>query len=358
MRLSVRLYREPKYGYWYISVRQEGRRQRWSTGIKSRGKNPPEAAEAIRRRTELALAEGKPLVDTTLAPFLDEYLSYCETRNAPRTLVEKRRFKKLFLAYFGDVPLGMITRTSIEGYIKHRDVGAPTTNRELAMLKHALNYALDRELIIRNPAARFPKLPERRRDIRLLTTKELYTWFTWCRKEDRLMYDLSVIAFNTGQRPGDILKIKGGDINLEMELLKIIASKTGKTNYIPLNDIALAVLRRRSRKGYIFLGREGHLSYSPFYKRFLKAKAATGIEFRFYDFRHNAAIKLLEAGADVVTVSDILDHSDIKITRDYYLKIVDEKKRVALQRLAAKSASLKPYIPDDLTPSDFDDIDD
>jgi len=364
MRFSVKLYKDHRYGYWYICVNRGGQRERWSTGIKGKGKNPPEAAEAIRRRVEIALAEGKSLagVDVTLGPFLDNYLAYCETgkRNAPKTLIEKRRYKKTLLAYFGDVPLDTIDRASIEDYIRDRGAGAPTINRELAMLKHAFNYALDQGIVDRNPAARLPRLREPRRDIRILTEMELRRWFSWCRRHDPLLYDLSVIALNTGLRPGDILKIRGEDVNIEKGLLKAVMSKTGGTNYLPLNDAAAEVLGRRKRNGYIFPGRnpDEHLTYSPFYARFLATKRVTAIDFRFYDFRHNAAVRLLEAGADIVTVSDILGHSDIRVTREYYLKIVDRRKRAALQRLVTKVARVLPDIPEDLSPQDFEDVND
>ena len=345
----VRLYKE-RNGYWYVDIHNRGRRTRGSLGTRVK-----EVALAAARRIERDLAEGrKPFGHFTLAPFLDTYLQYCEGRNARRTIKDKDRFRELFLGIFGDVPIESISRSDIDRYVKVRNAGAATTNRELAMLKHALNFALDRELIPRNPAARVKMLPERRREIRILTTQELFTWFTWCRKNDIRLYNLSVIALNTGQRPGDILKIRGEDVNMEMGLIEVVVSKTGKTNYIPLNDITTAIFRRLRRKGYVFPGREGHLTYSPFYASFLRAKAATALSFRFYDFRHNAAIRLLEAGADIVTISDILGHADIKTTRDYYLPIVDKRKRAALQRLAAKSGGKMAEIPGDLSPSDFE----
>ena len=350
MRFSVKLYQEPKYGYWYIRVCQGGRRQRWSTGIRGRGKNPPEAAEAIRRQVELKLAEGKPLVNVTLKPFLDEYLFYCETRNAPRTLVEKHRYKKIILAHFGDVALDSISRNDIEGYVK-RGAGAPTVNRELAMIKHALNYALDRGLIERNPATRVKPLPEEKRPIPTISTQELYKWFSWCRTNDRLLYDLSAIAFNTGLRKGDILKIRGEDIDLGRELLTVAVQKLRKARvlYIPLNDAALKVLERRKQPGLVF-------EVKGLRSRIKRANKATGVNLKFGWFRHYCATALLNAGADLRTVQEILGHSQVTTT-EKYTAVVDERKRAALQRLAAKS-QVQPYIPENLTPQDFDDIED
>ena len=53
-------------------------------------------------------------------------------------------------------------------------------------------------------------------------------------------------------------------------------------------------------------------------KSFKKACEDMGIKnFRFHDLRHCCATKMVEAGVDLVTVSKILGHSDIKLTMRY-----------------------------------------
>ena len=67
----------------------------------------------------------------------------------------------------------------------------------------------------------------------------------------------------------------------------------------------------------------------------LASVAATGIKFRFMEFRHNCATALLETGADIHTVKEILGHSSITTTARY-LALVDERKRAAVERLGFK----------------------
>ena len=345
----VRLYKE-RNGYWYVDIHNRGRRTRGSLGTRVK-----EVALAAARRIERDLAEGrKPFGHFNLKSLLDAYLVYCDRirRNAETTLYNKRIYIKRYLGYFGNVPIEGITRGEIEGYLQGRNAGVPTLNRELTTLRHALNYAVDLNHLERNPAARIPLLPEERKPIRVLSTAELYTYFTWCRANDTLLYDISVIAFNTGLRRGDILKIRGEDIDLGRELLTVAVSKTKRPLYMPLNDIVLAVLRRRNRKGYIFPGQEG-LPLRGFKRRFTRAVRETSIKFVFSDFRKNCATALADAGADAFTIQKILGHSKITTT-ERYVEVADQKKRAALARLAAKSGGKKAEIPDDLKPSDFE----
>ena len=61
-------------------------------------------------------------------------------------------------------------------------------------------------------------------------------------------------------------------------------------------------------------------------------------EIRFHDLRHSAATLLLAQGVDLVTVSRILGHSDIRTTANIYSHIGTALKRDAPGRMAAALA--------------------
>jgi integrase len=212
----------------------------------------------------------------------------------------------------------------------------PTINRELTTLKHFFNFLTDLGCLEKNPANGVKKLHEKPKPIRLLTDDELERWFEWTKENDPLLYDLSVIAFNTGLRRSDVLKIKGEDIDINKRTLAVNISKLhGAELYIPLNDTAYKVLSRRKQPGYIFPSHASdHLT--DFYKRFRRARAAVGLnDFQFREFRHNCATRLLELGTDINTVKEILGHSEITTTARY-LKIIEDRKRRALEALGGR----------------------
>ena len=324
---------------FYVDIVVNGRRIRRSLGVKNKA-----AAEAARARLELTVAQGKPPFidgDIRLEDLIEVYLAYCEARNTTKTVSLKRTYLGRFLEFAGNVGVRSIKRADVENYLSGRAKSGeyPAVNRELTTLKHFLNFAIQRELIEKNPAVGIKKLPEKRRPTRLLSERELDAYFDYCHKNDPLLYDLSVVAYHTGLRRGDIVKIKGEDVDVERRTLTVVVSKRrGElTLTLPLNGTVHEVLARRSNDNgndYLFPGRNvDHIV--DFKRRFERAKKAIGVDFRFMEFRHNCATALLQSGVDIYTVKEILGHTSLTTT-ERYLKLVDERKRAALNKLDRK----------------------
>ena len=102
---------------------------------------------------------------------------------------------------------------------------------------------------------------------------------------------------------------------------------------VPIPAELAAVLRRlRRRSQWVFPNhkgeREGHLL-----RRLKQVARRAGVErATLHKFRHSYATRLLESGADIVTVQRLLGHSDLDTTRRYLNPDV-ERKRAAVQRL-------------------------
>ena len=72
-------------------------------------------------------------------------------------------------------------------------------------------------------------------------------------------------------------------------------------------------------------------------KGFKKACRDAGIKnLRFHDLRHNFASDLVETGVDIVTVSELLGHSDVNITAKRYSHPTPAHKKNAVEGLLAK----------------------
>lgn len=332
--MRVRIYKRKNSPYWYVSYSYNGKRYRYSLGATDR-QNANLKANEIERQLALGANPLKEAAKRTpLSRLIGEYLNYCERRNTKQTVATKTLYLDRFQAYTS-VPAEQIDRATIESYVTERlkIAGNPTINRELTTLKHFFNFLLERGYVDKNPVVGVKKLPEKPRPIKLLTDEELDRFFKWTRKNDPLIYDLCVIAFNTGLRKSDIIKIRGEDIDSDKRTLAVNVSKLkGAELYLPLNDPAYEVLSRRKKPGYVFESPEAeHLM--DFYKRFRRTREAVGLnDFQFREFRHNCATRLLELGVDINTVKELLGHADITTTARY-LKLVDERKRRAVQLL-------------------------
>jgi integrase len=74
-------------------------------------------------------------------------------------------------------------------------------------------------------------------------------------------------------------------------------------------------------------------------KGFNEARLAAGIpDFQLRDLRHSCATRLSDCGEELVTVADILGHTDIRMTRRYS-HAMHERKRQALEKIAVTSVS-------------------
>lgn len=131
-------------------------------------------------------------------------------------------------------------------------------------------------------------------------------------------------ALTTSLRSSGILGLKWKDIDLEKRRITIRAerSKSGKARVIPINRTLLAEFERlRSLNGgaseFVFLYKApgtGKLRPVKTVRHaFEGARARAGIEnFAFHDFRHTCGSRLIERGADPISVKDLLGHANLK----------------------------------------------
>ena len=287
----------------------------------------------IARKNQIYPADGAALNDV-----ITSYVAYCAARNKPRTISLKRTYLRRFVDFVGNVPIRDIKCYHVEDFMSHRafNGNAPANNRTLTVLKHFFNFAARRDLVEDNPCRGVKGFPEKRKPIKILGEDELKSYFDYCRANDFLLYGLSAIAFGTGLRRGDILKIRGGDVDGERRTLTVQVSKRNGelTLHLPLNGWVFAVLSRRKNEygdGYLFPGRNGY-HVVDFKRRFARAKKATGVEFRFGEFRHNCATALLRAGVNVYVVKELLGHTSVNTTARY-LKLLGDDLRAAVDKL-------------------------
>ncbi len=138
----------------------------------------------------------------------------------------------------------------------------------------------------------------------------------------------------TGIRWSDIEKLTWSEIHQDDQGYKIIfkQKKVRRQEYLPINESALEYLGKKGQpKERVFTG----LKYSGWHNAaLLNWVVSAGIpkKITFHCARHTHAILLLNAGVDIFTVSELLGHSEIKTTM-VYAKIVDQKKREAVNRL-------------------------
>lgn len=142
---------------------------------------------------------------------------------------------------------------------------------------------------------------------------------------DKAMLEL---LYATGMRISEIINLNLSDINLKMEYVKCLG-KGGKERIIPVGKKAKEAIisyleevrtRKFSDKKALFLTQRGDkFSRTGFWKTVKKYMKRTGISKSVspHTLRHSFATHLLECGADLRFVQEMLGHSDISTTQVY-----------------------------------------
>lgn len=138
------------------------------------------------------------------------------------------------------------------------------------------------------------------------------------------------LMYASGLRVSELINLKVNDIDLNMALLKTLG-KGSKERIIPIGDYALNYLRiyikeyrdlliKKNVNDYLFLNNHGNkLTRQGLFKILNKLAREQGIknELSPHTLRHSFATHLLNGGADLRSIQELLGHSDISTTQIY-----------------------------------------
>lgn len=143
---------------------------------------------------------------------------------------------------------------------------------------------------------------------------------------DRALFEL---IYSAGLRVSEAASLRMDRIHLREGVVRIIG-KGDKERLVPLGDEALAWMQRYLTEGRprlikaerpvdeIFVNRLGKpLSRKGMWKRFKEAAARAGVDAKLHTLRHSFATHLLQGGADLRSVQELLGHADISTTQIY-----------------------------------------
>jgi len=300
---------------FYIDYYFHGRRIRESIGSNRRGAEDALAA----RKADILRGEFRFQKDHRIffSDFAEEYLKYAK--------INKRSWKrdevcmKNLLPHLGDLLLSRIAPSDIESYKRERlkEVTPATVNRELSCLKYMFTVAEKLEKFEgKNPVKEVKFLQHRQYVFRVLTREEIKSLIN---AAVEYLKPILILALNTAMRKGEILNLKWNDVDFENRFLFIKETKSNVMRKIPMNDLVIKTLKSIETKSeFVFTSIKTGGCFKTVYNSFKTACQGAEInDCRFHDLRHTAATHMIQGGADVVTVSKILGHSDIKMTLKY-----------------------------------------
>lgn len=266
-----------------------------------------------------------------------EYLHSVKKTSANTELSYKRDLNKLvkYLAMQGVEDVTKVTATNLQSYILYlekNNFAAATVSRNIASIKALFHY-LFKEGVISSDVSELLKAPKIEKKLpEILTTDEVNKLLDQPRgnspKEirDRAMLEL---LYATGIRVSELISLKVSDVNLQVGY--IICRDSHKERVVPFGAPAKRALTeylRTTRGAFIsdstcdvlFTNCSGQaMSRQGFWKliKYYAKKAGITADITPHTLRHSFAAHLVENGADLRSVQEMLGHSDISTTQIY-----------------------------------------
>lgn len=220
---------------YIINIMVDGQRIHRVVGKESEGVTRLQAEELIAKfRTDarhgrLNLPKGRKL-QFTFAEAAKKYLQKLEEEGGKDIAAKTYRLDQHLIPFFGQTVLTKLCTFDIERYKKHRlsvNAKSGTINRELAVISHLLNKAMDWNWLDHKPC-NIKRFKEDSGRIVYLTTEQIAKLLD-AAKQDQCpyIYPFIVIGLSTSMRRIEILSIQLKNIDLEKRVIFIPKAKAG-----------------------------------------------------------------------------------------------------------------------------------
>lgn len=271
--------------------------------------------------------------------YIDKYLEYLK--------VERKYSNKTILSYKDDLIeynefLGNnftnilnIDMNIVNNYMKYlydRKITKSSISRKLSSIRGLYNYLVREDIIKEN---HFNKIQNPKRELYLpkfLKDEELDKIFSVCNynnpteERDTLIIEL---LYATGVRVSELVNIKIKDINREEKLIKVLG-KGNKERIVIYNNHTKKALDTYLKDGYnyfnkksseyLILNKNGNKLSERYIREIINKKvsqASLDIKISPHTLRHTFATDILENGADLMTVKELLGHESLNTTSIY-----------------------------------------
>ena len=222
--------------------------------------------------------------------------------------------------------------------LTERNLNKRTLSRKISTLKSFFKFMMKEGEIKSNPAASliYPKIDKNLP--KFLTEKDVNMVLSLPDAKTLMgLRDRAILEFlySTGARVSEMVALKKDELDLITGIVKV-KGKGRKERLLPLGEPAVIAIKKyfdmRTDKNPAFLinKRGGSLTdrgVRLIIDNYIK-KAALSLKISPHTFRHSFATHLLEHGADLRSVQELLGHSSISTTQVYTHLTVDALKKV------------------------------
>lgn len=276
---------------------------------------------------------------TTVEKATDQFLRVLRERNASlHTIKAYAGDLENFSNYIGSRQWKSIDHVAIRGFLSHlyeKGLGKASVARSLAAVRSLYRWLAQEGVVDQNPAklVSTPKLPKRLP--RVPTIEEMNTVLDGAMPEvaafperDRLLLEL---LYGCGIRNSELIGINLDDIRVSAEAI-LIRGKGKKERYVPFGGSAVAALsvylplrqklladKKRATSALLINQRGGRLTVRSVGRIVKKIAVAKGLspDVHPHTLRHAFGTHMLEEGADLRAIQEMLGHERLSTTQRY-----------------------------------------
>ena len=264
---------------------------------------------------------------------LDEFIRHLEVEknSSPHTIRAYRKDIEKFFDQSSDSPNWGINeiRAFIAGEIR-KGLKKSTTLRRLSAVRSFLRFLVQEGVMDFNPAklVNSPKLPKTLP--RFLTVDEVFSLVekpsdsNFIATRDRAVLEL---LYSSGLRVSELVGLSPDDIDLREGLVKV-KGKGKKERIVPVGSKALSAIKSymlerslvKGKENALFLNRSGgRLSDRQIRRIIIKYSRLLGLTGKItpHTLRHTFATHLLQDGADLRVIQELLGHKSLSTTQKY-----------------------------------------
>lgn len=271
---------------------------------------------------------------------VQKYINFLEKdkRLSLNTLQSYRRDIEQYITYLAEINLHNITNTNKTTVITYllnlqkKGRATSTISRNLASIRSFYQYVSKNKIIEQDPTSELESPKVEKKLPQILSTKEVELLLEQPKCTDLKGYRdkaMLELLYATGIRVTELISLNLTDINLEMGFIK--CNKGSRERMIPIGSIAISAIQeylsksrglliQKSDEKALFVNINGRrLTRQGFWKIIKQYKNLAKInkDITPHTLRHSFAAHLLENGADLRSIQEMLGHSDISSTQIY-----------------------------------------
>lgn len=279
--------------------------------------------------------------------YVDEYASFMSNvrHKSVNTIESYKRDVKQYIAYLdnsGVTDLSSTTKTTVLSYLlelQKEGRASSTVSRTLASLRSFYVFMIQNGAVKNDPTTNLEAPHVEKKPPQILTSSEVELLMEQPSADDskgirdRAMLEL---LYATGIRVSELINLNVTDVNLAMSFIRCSGGK--KERIVPMGNKALEALTvyidnvrdgmlKSDTERALFVNCSGvRLSRQGFWKIIKQYQHQAGIqkEITPHTLRHSFAAHLLENGADLHSIQEMMGHADISSTQ-VYSKLVSSR---------------------------------